>query len=60
MDLDAVFDIDKITSEQVTLLNVGAKAYGMQGSDYIRLDWHLLDFTSYEYVGCINTVISLL
>ena len=36
MDLDAVFDVDKLTTEQTQALNQLSVIYGMKGDDYIK------------------------
>ena len=36
IDLDAVFDVDKITTEQTVALNVCGHAYGMTEDDFFE------------------------
>lgn len=36
MDLDAVFDYKKLTSEQIHMFNMRAMSYGMKGNDYLK------------------------
>ena len=36
VDLDAVFDIDKLTTDQTTALNYCAKDYGMAETDFFE------------------------